>query len=177
MMSKKLTDVVAYLSWIGLIIAFVAGDRENCKFHLNQSLVIWLAGIVLGVVAIVPILGWLVAFVGWIFLVVCWFIGIISAASGTEKEIPLLGRFKLLQECRTCAIQGKIDLRSETAPLGHWPGGAAVIYGRFNHSATVVQVMGKEIFGMRIPSSSMGAQSTVTLMVCTVPGLRLAGWV
>lgn len=97
MMSKKLTDVVAYLSWIGLIIAFVVGDRENCKFHLNQSLVIWLTGIVLGVVAIVPILGWLVAFVGWIFLVVCWFIGIISAASGTEKEIPLLGRFKLLQ--------------------------------------------------------------------------------
>ena len=56
MMSKKLTDVVAYLSWIGLLIAFIAGDRENCKFHLNQSLVIWLAGVVLGVVAIIPIL-------------------------------------------------------------------------------------------------------------------------
>ena len=97
MMSKKLTDVVAYLSWIGLLIAFIAGDRENCKFHLNQSLVIWLAGVVLGVVAIIPILGWIVAFVGWIFLMVCWFIGIISAASGTEKEVPLLGRFKLLQ--------------------------------------------------------------------------------
>lgn len=97
MMSKKLTDVVAYLSWIGLLIAFIAGDRENCKFHLNQSLVIWLAGVVLGVVAIIPILGWIVAFVGWIFLVVCWFIGIISAASGTEKAVPLLGRFKLLQ--------------------------------------------------------------------------------
>ena len=94
---QKLTDVVAYLSWIGLLIAFVAGDRENCKFHLNQSLVIWLAGVVLGVVAIVPILGWIVAFVGWIFLIVCWFIGIISAASGTEKEVPLLGRCKLLQ--------------------------------------------------------------------------------
>ena len=48
MMSKKLTDVVAYLSWIGLLIAFVAGDRENCKFHLNQSLVIWLAGVLFG---------------------------------------------------------------------------------------------------------------------------------
>ena len=82
---------------IGLLIAFIAGDRENCRFHLNQSLVIWLAGVALGVVAIVPILGWIVAFVGWIFLIVCWFIGIISAASGTEKEIPLLGRFKLLQ--------------------------------------------------------------------------------
>lgn len=97
MMSKKVTDVVAYLTWIGLIIAFVAGDREASKFHLNQSLVIWLAGIVLSFIGIVPILGWLVALVGWIFLAVCWFIGIISAASGTEKEVPLLGRFKILQ--------------------------------------------------------------------------------
>ena len=96
MMSKKLTDVVAYLSWIGLLIAFIAGDRENCKFHLNQSLVIWLAGVVLGVVAIIPILGWIVAFVGWIFLVVCWFIGIINAICGVEREVPLIGQVRLI---------------------------------------------------------------------------------
>ena len=96
-MNKRTTDIVAYLTWVGLIIAFIMGDRTASRFHLNQSLVIWLAGVVLGVVAIVPILGWIVAFVGWIFLIVCWFIGIISAASGTEKEVPLLGRFKLLQ--------------------------------------------------------------------------------
>ena len=96
MMSKKLTDVIAYLSWIGLLIAFIAGDRENCKFHLNQSLVIWLAGVILGVVAIVPILGWIVAFVGWIFLVVCWFIGIINAACGVEREVPLVGHVHLI---------------------------------------------------------------------------------
>ena len=96
-MNKRTTDIVAYLTWVGLLIAFIMGDRDASRFHLNQSLVIWLAGVVLGVVAIVPILGWIVAFVGWIFLVVCWFIGIISAASGTEKEVPLLGRFKLLQ--------------------------------------------------------------------------------
>ena len=97
MMNKKTTDIVAYLTWVGLLVAFVAGDRREARFHLNQSLVIWLAGIALGVIGIIPILGWLVAIVGSIFLVVCWFIGIISAASGTEKEIPLLGRFKLLQ--------------------------------------------------------------------------------
>ena len=96
-MNKRTTDIVAYLTWVGLLIAFIMGDRAASRFHLNQSLVIWLAGVVRGVVASVPILGWFVAFVGWIFLVVCWFIGIISAASGTEKEVPLLGRFKLLQ--------------------------------------------------------------------------------
>ena len=40
-MSKQTTDIVAYLTWVGLIIALVAGDRESSRFHLNQSLVIW----------------------------------------------------------------------------------------------------------------------------------------
>lgn len=35
-MDKRTTDVVAYLTWVGLIIAFVAGDRERSRFHLNQ---------------------------------------------------------------------------------------------------------------------------------------------
>lgn len=39
-MNKKITDIIAYLTWVGLIIAFVAGDKEESKFHLNQSLVI-----------------------------------------------------------------------------------------------------------------------------------------
>ena len=96
-MDKKVTDIIAYLTWIGLIIAFVAGDKEASKFHLNQSLVIWLAGIVCGFIFIVPILGWIVGFVGEIFLVVCWFIGLIGAIQGTEKPIPLLGSIQLLK--------------------------------------------------------------------------------
>ena len=43
-MNKRTTDVVAYLTWVGLLIALVAGDRYESRFHLNQSLVIWLAG-------------------------------------------------------------------------------------------------------------------------------------
>ena len=54
MMSKRTTDVVAYLSWIGLLVAFVAGDRSASRFHLNQSLVIWLSGTVAGLVGRVP---------------------------------------------------------------------------------------------------------------------------
>ena len=39
-MSKKTTDIVAYITPIGLLLAFLIGDRENCKFHINQALVI-----------------------------------------------------------------------------------------------------------------------------------------
>jgi len=68
-MNKRTTDVVAYLTWVGLIIALVAGDRYESRFHLNQSLVIWLAGTVLGMVAWVPLLGWLIA---WRRKCPCW---------------------------------------------------------------------------------------------------------
>lgn len=103
-MDKKTTDIVAYLTWVGLVIAFVMGDREQSRFHMNQSLVIWLAGTVVGVLSRVlgwiPLVGWLVSMVAGaagLFCGVCWFIGIISAIQGTEKEVPLLGQFQLLK--------------------------------------------------------------------------------
>ena len=96
-MDKKVTDIIAYLTWVGLVIAFVAGDREASKFHLNQSLVIWLASTLCGFVAVIPVLGTLVSIVGGIFCFVCWFIGIIGALQGTEKPVPFLGQFKLLK--------------------------------------------------------------------------------
>lgn len=96
-MDKKTTDIVAYLTWVGLIIAFIIGDREGSKFHLNQSLVIWLVGTVAGMVGVIPLLGTLVSLIGGLFCCICWFIGLISAIQGTEKPVPVLGQFKLLK--------------------------------------------------------------------------------
>ena len=96
-MTKKTTDILAYITIFGLIIAFVAGDREESKFHLNQALVLWLAAIVSGVVAIIPVLGWIVTTVAGIFIFVCWVIGLVSAIQGTEKPVPLLGGIQLLK--------------------------------------------------------------------------------
>ena len=95
-MDKRATDIVAYLTWVGLLIAFVAGDREGSRFHLNHSLVIWLAGTVLGFVARFPLLGWIIGSVGGIFCAICWFIGIVNAIQGVEKEVPVLGQIHLL---------------------------------------------------------------------------------
>lgn len=96
-MNKKVTDIVAYLTWIGLIIAFVAGDRVNSKFHLNQALVILLAGIVFGIIGIIPILGTIIAVIGGIICFICWIMGLVGAIQGTEKPVPLLGKIHLLK--------------------------------------------------------------------------------
>lgn len=102
-MDKKATDIVAYLTPIGLILAFIFGDRENSRFHLNQALVIVLAELILGVIE--KVLGWL-PLVGWIVevivvilsiaLFVLWVKGIASAIKGTERPVPVLGGIKLL---------------------------------------------------------------------------------
>lgn len=88
-MDRKTTGIVAYLTWIGLIIALVAGDREGAKFHLNQALVIWLAGLL----GVIPCIGWIWA----IFVFVCAIMGLIAAVNDEEKEVPLLGQIKLLK--------------------------------------------------------------------------------
>ena len=79
-MDAKTTGIVAYITWIGLVIAFVLGDREGAKFHLNQALVIWLARLLWG-----------------IFCFICAVMGFISAVNGEEKAVPLLGQIRLLK--------------------------------------------------------------------------------
>lgn len=96
-MDKKTTGIVAYLTLIGLIIAFVAGDKEGAKFHLNQALVLVLANIILGMVGAIPLIGWLVSIVGGIFVFVCWIIGLVAAIQDEEKEVPLIGGIKILK--------------------------------------------------------------------------------
>ena len=88
-MDAKTTSWVAYLSWIGLIIAFCAGDKDGAKFHLNQALVIFLFSLV----SFIPIIGWI-----WgIFIVVCWFMGLIAAINQEEKRVPLIGNITILK--------------------------------------------------------------------------------
>ena len=95
-MNKHTTDIVAYLSWPGLLIAFLVGDRMASRFHLNQSLVIWLAGTIVGFLSQAPLVGWIIGSVGGLFCAVCWFIGLINAIQGVETEVPLLGQLRLL---------------------------------------------------------------------------------
>ena len=88
-MDAKTTSIVAYLKWIGLIIAICAGDKEGAKFHINQALVILLFSLL----SIIPCIGWI-----WgIFMVVCWIMGLIAAINQEEKEVPLIGKIRIIK--------------------------------------------------------------------------------
>ena len=75
--STKATGVLAYITWIGFLIAYFAGDRQGARFHLNQGLVVTLFGLL----SAVPLVGKI-----WsVFILICAIIGIINASNGENK--------------------------------------------------------------------------------------------
>lgn len=89
-MDRKTTGIVAYITWVGLLLAFILGDREGARFHLNQALVIWATGTI---AAFIPWVGWMVSF----FSFVCCLMGLVYASQDVEKEVPLIGKIRLLK--------------------------------------------------------------------------------
>ncbi|MBQ7358781.1 MAG: hypothetical protein IJW63_01655 [Lachnospiraceae bacterium] len=100
-MDKKVTGIVAYFTLVGWLIAYLAGDKNGAKFHLNQALVLAIAEIVLGllgkVLGLIPIIGWIISSVLSILLFVCWVLGLVGAIKGEEKPVPVVGSIKILK--------------------------------------------------------------------------------
>lgn len=101
-MDKKVTGIVSYITIVGWLIAFLAGDKEGAKFHLNQSLVLFLVNLVNSfviakILGLIPLLGGLVNTVIGIALLVCWILGLVYAIKEEEKELPLIGAIKILK--------------------------------------------------------------------------------
>lgn len=86
--------IIAYITLIGLIIAFVMNNDKKAEFstyHIKQSLGLALTGLALGVIGMVPILGWLVSFFGALALLYLWIMGLMNAINGKQKPVPWLG--------------------------------------------------------------------------------------
>lgn len=97
-MSKKATGIVAYITIIGWLVAFLAGDREGNKVHLNQGLVLGLSLIVSGIIGQIPIFGfWILACILWVATIVFDIIGIVYAATDNDNELPVIGNIKILK--------------------------------------------------------------------------------
>ncbi|MCQ2523548.1 MAG: hypothetical protein MJ123_04350 [Lachnospiraceae bacterium] len=99
-MDKKTTGIIAYLTIVGWLIAYLTGDKEGAKFHLNQSLVLAIAEIVLsiisGVLSHIPF-GGLISWACSIALFVFWILGFVSAIKDEEKPVPVIGTIQILK--------------------------------------------------------------------------------
>ena len=85
--------IISYIA-IGLIIAFVMNNEkknEYAKFHIKQSLGLALTGLVLGIVGMIPVLGWIIYIVGIFVLLYMWIMGLMNAINDKQKTVPILG--------------------------------------------------------------------------------------
>ncbi len=106
--TNKAMAILAYFGPLVLIPIFAAKDSKFARYHANQGLVLLLAAIVYGIVynilsAIILAISWrlyfVVSIIGLVSIVitVLAIIGIINAATGKAKELPLIGTFKILK--------------------------------------------------------------------------------
>lgn len=93
-MNGKTVGIIAYLTIIGLIIAFIMNKDEKdayASYHIRQSMGIMATALAFMVIGMIPILGWIVSFLGSILLIILWIVGLINAVNHKEKPVPILG--------------------------------------------------------------------------------------
>lgn len=106
--NNKVMGVLAYLSWLVLIPLFVAKDSKFARFHTNQGLIlaiieiIWwvIEGVLSTILFFVPIVGPIViALLGLVNIpfLVLMIVGIVNAVTGKAKELPLIGKIRIIK--------------------------------------------------------------------------------
>ncbi len=101
---NKVMAILAYFGILVLVPILGAPQSPFAKFHANQGLVLCIAeiavGLVFGILGIIP-------FVGIVFIVILWLcevaigvlaiLGIVYAAQGQAKTLPLISKIQILK--------------------------------------------------------------------------------
>lgn len=93
----KACAILAWIFPIGLIWYLVDEKMKKnvfAGFHVKQSLVLFILWIAVWIVgSILFFIGWLLIPIGGLLIFILWIIGIVYAATGKQKELPLIGQF------------------------------------------------------------------------------------
>jgi uncharacterized membrane protein len=93
--NKTMAGLAYLLFFLPLI---TCPDSQYAKFHANQSLLLWITGVAGSIIlGLIPILGWLLLPLFTIVLLVFGVIGLINGLNGNAKELPIIGKYRLLQ--------------------------------------------------------------------------------
>jgi uncharacterized membrane protein len=92
--------VLSYvLSFIGLpffLIPLIMRNNEYSLYHAKQCLILWIGGLVGGVVSgmlMAVCIGAILAPAVWIAMIVFCVMGLMNATKGLMKPLPLIGKF------------------------------------------------------------------------------------
>jgi len=91
----KTIAIIAYITIIGLIIAFIMNSSKNnsfAKFHIGQSFRIAILGIANSILgAMLPSSLSLVTTIIGLGVLVLWILGLVNAINLKEEPVPIIG--------------------------------------------------------------------------------------
>lgn len=105
---NKAMGILSYFGILVLIPIFAARESPFARYHANQGLLLCIAALIYGVAytvlsSLILAISWRLYFVvsllglaGIVFLVLA-ILGIINAANGRAKELPWIGRYRILK--------------------------------------------------------------------------------
>lgn len=107
--ANRCMGILSYISFLVLIPILTARDSKFARFHANQGLVLFIGEAIIGlIISILSALGKM-PLIGWIFgipqailgiftlgFTVLSVIGVIFAAQGRVKELPIIGSIKII---------------------------------------------------------------------------------
>ncbi|MDO4510860.1 MAG: zinc-ribbon domain-containing protein [Bacteroidales bacterium] len=106
---NKVMGILAYLGILVLVPIFAAKESKFARFHANQGLLLCIAAIAYLiamqiVLAVMWRISWTIASIvsvilplaGLVFLVLA-IMGIINAVKGEFKELPIIGKYRILK--------------------------------------------------------------------------------
>lgn len=105
---NKVMALLAYLGLLFLVPLFAAPNSKYARYHTNQGLVLCLAAVAFGIVHVILTflllaISWRLSFLStiigllWIAFPVWCVIGIVNALNGKAKELPIIGKIKILK--------------------------------------------------------------------------------
>ena len=91
-----LSYALSFISIPFFLVPLIMRNNEFSLYHAKQCLMIWLAGIAVGIVGsllMVVCIGAILLPAGMIFLLVLAVMGLMNAVQGRQKPVPVIGKF------------------------------------------------------------------------------------
>lgn len=99
--NNKVISLFSYIGILFLIPLLAAKDSRYARFHANQGIILFIfaiiVNIVIAILGLIPVVGLIIGWVLSIAELVLLIIGIVNAVTGKAKELPLIGKIKILK--------------------------------------------------------------------------------
>ncbi len=94
---NRFLAALCYLNFIFIIIALLLEPNSKfLRFHINQSILLYVAAMAAAVVMIVPIVGWIAGTIVSVAVVVFTVMGIVRAIKRKAIDTPIIGKYVIV---------------------------------------------------------------------------------